>query len=40
MGVWPLGSFMATVTYLFAFALEIAVADVIQRQVRGDTPEG
>lgn len=37
--VWPLGSFLATVAYLFAFALEIAVADAIQRRTRRDTPE-
>ena len=39
LAVWPLGSFLATVTYLLAFALEIAVADVIQRRARHDTPE-
>lgn len=33
--VWPVGSFLATLAYLFAFALEIAVADVIQRRIRG-----
>lgn len=33
--IWPLGSFLATVTYLFIYALEIAVADVVQRRIRG-----
>ncbi len=39
LAVWPLGSFLATVAYLFAFALEIAEADAIQWQVRDDAPE-
>ncbi len=31
-GIWPLGAFLATLTYLFAFALELAVANSIQRR--------
>ncbi len=37
--VWPLASFLATGSYLLAFAMEITVADVIQRRVRRDTSE-
>jgi hypothetical protein len=39
VAVWPLRSFLATVSYLLAFALEITIADVIQRRVRREAPE-
>ena len=36
---WPLGSFLATGSYLLAFAMDLAVAEVIHRRLRRDTPE-
>ncbi len=39
--VWPLGSFLATVSYLSIYALEISVADAIQRRARrGEERDG
>ena len=38
--IWPLGAFLATVAYLFIYALEIAVADAIQRRARGKGRNG
>jgi len=33
--VWPLGSFLATVAYLFVFALEMGLAEKLQPELRG-----
>ncbi len=33
---WPLGSFLATVVYLFVFALEMALAEKLQPELRDE----
>lgn len=38
--IWPLGSFLATASYLLAYALEIAVADLVMSRRSEDGASG